>query len=184
MRCLQTALLVFGLMTETAFAAESISMSVSLRKAVVLGGEAGIKWEVVLSNSTPNAIRFSHFSLASALRAAKFTDDAGHSWQMIRPKEIVDPPSPEIDFRLLIPAGKSVDFTLQTERLEQLSGYSSESPKPAYLRYIMERDVEVIDEGSKKSSFWKCVGNGIVEIKWPSVEQIAILSIGIASTRQ
>ena len=58
-----------------------------------------------------------------------------------------------------------MSFSFQTEGLESQAGDSVESQKSKRLRYVVERDVEVIDEDSKRSSLWKCVGNGVVEIK-------------------
>lgn len=152
--------------------AQSNSMTVVLQKADVSENKDEIQWLVVLTNSSPAAIRFSHFSLASAIRAAKFTDGAGYAWRVIRPKEIIDPPSPEVDFRLLVPARSTASLTIRTEGFEILpkdNGVVTTTNKiPQQLSYKLERDVEIINDISKRSSWWKCSGSGIAEIKWLS----------------
>jgi hypothetical protein len=171
MKSLGSAFILAALLTGSVAQAQSNSMTVVLKKAEVSENIDEIQWLVVLTNSSPAAIRFSHFSLASAIRATKFTDGAGYAWRVIRPKEVIDPPSPEVDFRLLVPARSAVSLTIQTEGFEAIpkdNGVATTNRIPERLSYKFERDVEIVDDISKRSSWWKCSGSGIVEIKWPS----------------
>jgi hypothetical protein len=156
MKSLGSAFILAALLTGSVAQAQSNSMTVVLKKAEVSENIDEIQWLVVLTNSSPAAIRFSHFSLASAIRATK---------------EVIDPPSPEVDFRLLVPARSAVSLTIQTEGFEAIpkdNGVATTNRIPERLSYKFERDVEIVDDISKRSSWWKCSGSGIVEIKWPS----------------
>lgn len=148
--------------------AQSHLLPVVLHKADVSRDKDRTEWLVSLSNSTTTAIRFSHFSLASAIRAAKFFDDTGNEWQVIRPKDIIDPPSPDIDYRLRIPANSVVSLNVLTEGLE-LFPMKNEMTKtnniPGLLMYKLERDIEVIDDTTKRSSWWIGLGNGTVRVQ-------------------
>ncbi len=171
MRCFGIVLLLVSLMTSRVVHAQSNLLMVVLQKAVVSESKDRAEWSVVLSNSTPTDIRFSHFSLASAIRAAKFVDDAGNEWQVIRPKEVIDPPSPDVDFRLRIPAKSVVSLTIRTrgiELLQQDGGGATTNRNPGTLAYKLERRIEVVDDNSKRSSWWKGSGSGTVKVEWKS----------------
>lgn len=149
--------------------AEPNVLTVKLQKGDSLENKLRMQWLITLSNSSPTAIRFSHFSLASAIRAATFFDDAGYSWQLVRTKQVIDPPSREVDFRLLVPGNEAVSFTIETTGLEVLPKTNSVlnlGRLPEKLMYQIERDIEILDDHSKKSSLWKCVGSGTANIKW------------------
>lgn len=147
--------------------AQSYSLTVVLHKADVSQNKDRTEWLVSLSNSATTAIRFSHFSLASAIRAAKFFDDTGNEWQVIRPKDIIDPPSPDVDYRLRIPAKSVVSLTIRTEKLELLprdGEMAATNQYPETLMYKLERDIEILDDITKRSSWWIGLGNGIVRV--------------------
>jgi len=165
MKFLMGVVLLLGLMVASGFESEPGIMVVRLRKAVVSSSNAKVLWEVGVSNSTPATIRPSHFSLASAIRAAKFVDESGNLWRVVRPKEIIDPPEPAVDFRVAIPGNTSVIIQLQTEGLENRG--SGANQRPPRLEFEVKREVEVMDESIKRSTSWNCAGTGSVTIEWP-----------------
>lgn len=171
MNCIGSVFLLTAWLTGSLSMAQSNSVTVVLQKAEVSESRDRIQWQVTFSNSSPAAIRFSHFSLASAIRAAEFSDDAGYHWQVIRPKELIDPPSPKVDFRLRVPASSAVNLTIATEAFERLpkdNGAATTNRISQRLKYTLDRDIEVLGDLSRRSSWWRCLGSGITEIKWPS----------------
>jgi hypothetical protein len=164
------ALILFGLTTTAAFSAASNSVVIALKRGVASENKVWVEWDVVLSNASPAVVRLGEFSLSGAVQGARFLDEAGHSWQVIRSEDIIDPPPPTVDFHLRLLPKTSFNFTLYTKGLERVPDRSAVIPankRPGQLHYAINGDVEVLNERSRRFSRWNCLGNGVAKIEWP-----------------
>jgi hypothetical protein len=166
---LSFTLCLLELQSERAEAAKDVvPLQVSIETVREYANSA--EFELTISGRNAVPMKLSRFNLVGLLRAGNFAETNRQVWVVRESGVIGDPPSPNIDFDVLIEPRKTNRVHIVTEpiiRFPKNEAASNTNALPLQLQYELSREVGAINSTTGEFSWIICKGRGMTNVKWP-----------------